>query len=250
LEERLTGLGDLKRKYGRTLDDVIAFGEQTTRRARELEELIADADEIDSIVSKSRAEVAERAGALSEAREANAAVVTGEVASHLADLGLASARVEIDLEMTAPGPTGADHPVLRFASDSRLDPGPVGSVASGGELSRLVLALRLATRSEATTTLVFDEVDTGIGGSTALAMGKKLRALSRDGQVLCVTHLAQVASHADTHYVVERAESGVASVRRVTGDGRVTEVSRMLAGQPDSEAGQTAAAELLATASG
>ena len=248
LEERLTALGDLKRKYGRTLEEVIEYGEQTATRAIELEELIADADEIDSIVSRSRADVGERAQALGRARRETAADVCREVAAHLSDLGLASARVEIDLEEIEPGPNGFDRPILRFASDSRLEPGPVGSVASGGELSRLVLALRLATRSETTTTLVFDEVDTGIGGSTALAMGKKLRALAQGGQVLCVTHLAQVAAHADTHYVVERADSGVASVRKVIDDDRVTEISRMLAGQPDSAAGQTAAAELLALA--
>lgn len=249
LEERLTGLGDLKRKYGRTLEEVIAYGDQTASRATELEELIADADEIDSIVARSRGEVADRAEDLSKARNESAAAVSDEVASHLSDLGLGSAKVQIRLEKTDLGPSGADRPVLLFASDARLEPGPVGSVASGGELSRLVLALRLATRSESTTTLVFDEVDTGIGGSTALEMGKKLRALATGGQVLCVTHLAQVAAHADTHYVVERAGSGVATVRKVTDDDRVTEISRMLAGQPDSEAGQVAASELLALAS-
>lgn len=249
LEERLTALGDLKRKYGRTLDDVIAYGEQTAQRAKELEDLVSDADEIDAIVDRCRAEVADRGESLSHARKKTAATVTHQVADHLADLGLGSARMEVDFETVDPGPSGIDRPVLRFASDARLVPGPIGSVASGGELSRLVLALRLATRSETTTTLVFDEVDTGIGGTTALAMGKKLRALSGGGQVLCVTHLAQVAAHADTHYVVERDESGVARVTKVSADDRVTEISRMLAGQPDSEAGQNAASELLALAS-
>ena len=115
------------------------------------------------------------------------------------------------------------------------------------ELSRLVLAIRLATKSKSTATLVFDEVDTGIGGKTALAMGAKLADLARDRQVLCVTHLAQVAAHADTHYVVERDAGGVAHLRHVIGDDRVTEIARMLAGQPDSLATTTAAAELLAT---
>ncbi|HEX6219657.1 MAG TPA: DNA repair protein RecN, partial [Acidimicrobiia bacterium] len=209
----------------------------------------ADADEIDSIVARSRARMSECAEALTEARTEIAAMVGRVVAEHLADLGLASARVEIDLEPVDPGPNGADRPVLLFASDARLEPGPVSAVASGGELSRLVLALRLATKSETTSTLVFDEVDTGIGGSTALAMGAKLRELARHEQVLCVTHLAQVAAHADTHYVVERDDSGVARVRKVTDAERVTEITRMLAGQPESEAGQTAAAELLALAS-
>jgi DNA repair protein RecN (Recombination protein N) len=124
-------------------------------------------------------------------------------------------------------------------------------VASGGELSRLVLALRLATRVESSATLVFDEVDTGIGGATALSMGIKLAELAATAQVLCVTHLAQVAAHADTHYVGERAEgSGAANDRQVSDADRITEITRMLAGQPESEAGKTAAAELLASASG
>jgi DNA repair protein RecN (Recombination protein N) len=139
---------------------------------------------------------------------------------------------------------------MTFASDSRLEPGDVASVASGGELSRLVLALRLATRSDDATTLVFDEVDTGIGGKTALAMGAKLAELARASQVLCVTHLPQVAAHADTHFVVERGDDGPARVRRVEDDDRVAEIARMLAGLPDSEAGRTAAAELLDGARG
>jgi DNA repair protein RecN (Recombination protein N) len=170
---------------------------------------------------------------------------------HLADLGLGTAQVEIALLPVDSGPRGSDRVELRFSSDARIEPGPVASVASGGELSRLVLALRLATRVESSATLVFDEVDTGIGGATALSMGIKLAELAATAQVLCVTHLAQVAAHADTHYVVERAEgSGAANVRQVSDADRITEITRMLAGQPESEAGKTAAAELLAIASG
>jgi DNA repair protein RecN (Recombination protein N) len=124
----------------------------------------------------------------------------------------------------------------------------VTKVASGGELSRLVLALRLATRDRSAATLVFDEVDTGIGGTTALAMGKKLADLARTAQVLCVTHLPQVAAHADRHYVVSRAKDGIARVGPVEGDGRVMEIARMLAGLPESQAGRSVAAELLADA--
>jgi DNA repair protein RecN (Recombination protein N) len=113
----------------------------------------------------------------------------------------------------------------------------------------LVLAVRLAGRSGDAATLVFDEVDAGLGGVTALAMGRKLADLGKQGQTLCVTHLPQVAAHADVHYVVSR-EGSSAKVARVTGDSRVREVTRMLAGLPESEAGQTAAEELLATVSG
>ena len=249
LEGRLTAMGDLKRKYGRTLEEVIEYGEETSRRVAELEGLIADADHIDSIVATARSEVGVAAERLRTGRVRAAAQLAGEVEGHLADLGLDSARVVIDLQAVEPGPSGADRAEIGFASDTRLDPGPIGSVASGGELSRLVLALRLATRSESVATLVFDEVDTGIGGKTALAMGAKLAQLATQSQVLCVTHLAQVAAHADTHYVVDRGEDGVARVRLASEDDRVTELSRMLAGQPESDASRTAAAELLGIAS-
>lgn len=249
LEERLTAIGDLKRKYGKTLDDVMAFGEEAARRADELEALINDGDRIDSQISKAQGEVRDTGARLHAARVAAADAVAGEMQDHLSDLGLASARVSIEVTEVEPGRSGTDRIRMRFASDSRLDPGDVGSVASGGELSRLVLALRLATRSTGTSTLVFDEVDTGIGGKTALAMGSKLAQLADTSQVLCVTHLPQVAAHADTHYVVDRPDGDAAVVRLVEDDDRVEEITRMLAGLPESEAGRTAAAELLEGAS-
>jgi DNA repair protein RecN (Recombination protein N) len=245
MEARLTAIGDLKRKYGRTIEDVLAFGEEASRRVEELQALIDDADRIDSLIARARGQVRARADQLHEVRSAAAMEVTKRMHTHLTDLGLSSARVSVDVHQTEPGPSGADRVVMEFASDSRLQKGDVGAVASGGELSRLVLALRLATRSKEVSTLVFDEVDTGIGGKTALAMGAKLAELAKSSQVLCVTHLPQVAAHSDTHYVVERPGDGAAGVRLVSGTERVEEIARMLAGLPESEAGKTAAAELL-----
>ena len=118
-------------------------------------------------------------------------------------------------------------------------------MASGGELSRLVLAIRLAGGVADVPVVAFDEIDAGIGGSTALAMGSKLAALSEGRQVLVVTHLPQVAAFADTHFVVERTGTA-ATVRKVEGDERVEELSRMLGGLPESEQGRGHAAELLA----
>jgi DNA repair protein RecN (Recombination protein N) len=248
LESRLTLMGDLKRKYGRSLAEVIDYGEEVRRRVEELDVLIRDSDHVDELVDRCKGEVRAQAAALSKARHEVAVTVAKRMTEHLGDLGLGSARVDLDLREVEPGPSGADRVVMAFASDSRLEPGDVSVVASGGELSRLVLALRLATRADDASTLVFDEVDTGIGGKTALAMGAKLAELAKASQVLCVTHLPQVAAHADTQFVVERIDGGPARVRRVEADERVTEIARMLAGLPDSEAGRTAAAELLAGA--
>jgi DNA repair protein RecN (Recombination protein N) len=135
-----------------------------------------------------------------------------------------------------------------FASDDRLDPGPVAKVASGGELSRLVLALRLAAGAGEAESVVFDEIDAGVGGQTAIAVGAKLAALASSRQVLVVTHLPQVAAHADTHWVVDRVAEE-ATVRQVADEARVEELTRMLAGIPDSERGREAASELLVRAS-
>jgi DNA repair protein RecN (Recombination protein N) len=248
LEDRLTAIGELKRKYGRTLADVMEYGELAADRVSELENLVDDADDIESLVMETRETARTAAGRLSRQREQLAAEVAKAVMGHLTDLALGSASVEVVVATNDLGPTGVDRVEMLFASDSRLTPAPIANVASGGELSRLVLALRLATQSVTAETLVFDEVDTGIGGRTALAMGEKLAALARESQVLCVTHLPQVAAHADTHYVVERGPDGAAHARQVEGEERVTEITRMLAGLPDSRAGRSAASELLSGA--
>jgi DNA repair protein RecN (Recombination protein N) len=133
---------------------------------------------------------------------------------------------------------------LLFASDAALQPAPVNRIASGGELSRLILALRLAAGTDDASIIVFDEIDAGIGGTIALAMGRKLKALSRGRQVFCVTHLPQVAAFADRHFVVRR-EGNVAAVSQAEGEQRLEELSRMLAGVPDSVQGRGHAAELL-----
>jgi DNA repair protein RecN (Recombination protein N) len=247
IEKRLNMLGELKRKYGRTLDEVLEFGAEAVKRVEVLEDLLARAAQIDDLVNKRREAVVRTGRSLSETRAATAKRVEEGVTMHLGALGLKRAIVDIVLEQVEPGPSGLDRASFLFASDPGLVPGPIADVASGGELSRLVLALRLATRSRDIDTLVFDEVDAGVGGATALALGEKMAELSRSTQVLCVTHLPQVAARADRHFVIERS-GAVATVRRVEGDDRVSELSRMLSGIPESTAGRDAAAELLAGA--
>jgi DNA repair protein RecN (Recombination protein N) len=244
VEQRLTALGDLKRKYGKTLDDVLEFGTDAARRASELESLLEEASAIEDLVVATGKDVIETGSELTAARGSAIARIEEDAKEHLAVLGLPSVALRFVVEATEPGSSGADRIELLFASDDRLEAGAVQDVASGGELSRLVLALRLATRSQDTTTLVFDEVDAGVGGATALALGRKLAELAQSCQVLCVTHLPQVAAFADAHYVIDRAGTS-AMVRLVEGEERLTELSRMLAGLPESERGREAAAELL-----
>lgn len=248
VKARLTLIGDLKRKYGRTLDDVIDFGVSARARQTELAELLDAAGRIESDIAEARAALDKAGRRLTESRTRTAEEIARVTEEHLADLGLKRARLLVNVTpLKAPGAHGVDQVEILFSSDEHLEPGPIASVASGGELSRLVLAFRLATRASGTQTLVFDEVDSGVGGATALALGRKIAILAEDTQVLCVTHLPQIAAFADAHHVVGR-DGTRATLRRVSGEERLEEISRMLAGLPDSQAGQDAAAELLATA--
>jgi DNA repair protein RecN (Recombination protein N) len=142
---------------------------------------------------------------------------------------------------------GADAATVLFASDASLTPGAISSIASGGELSRLVLALTLASGGADTEVVAFDEIDAGIGGETALAMGHKLASLAATRQVICVTHLPQVAAFADKHYVVVRHGTATTITETLDTD-RTEELSRMLAGLSSSEKGREHAEELLTLA--
>jgi DNA repair protein RecN (Recombination protein N) len=250
VEARLTLLGDLRRKYGADLEEVLAFGKAAEGRAGELVGLLDRAATIDSDLDSLGEELQATAMRLTAARRKAGTKLTKAAVKHLLELGFTDPVVTVDVIDGDLGPWGRDEVHLLFASDSRLTPGEVGRVASGGELSRLVLALRLAgTSGSEAQVLVFDEIDAGIGGATALAMGRKLAALSADYQVLCVTHLPQVAAFAQTHYVIDR-QGATATVNLVEGNERTDQIAQMLAGLPDSQRGREAAAELLALAGG
>ncbi len=244
VEHRLALLGDLKRKYGDDLDAVLEFGSAAAVRATELDELLDRAEDLATEVVATEQRVVDVGRDLHMARTATSGGIVKHALGHLEELGFSNPVLELVVESIDPGPFGADSPTLRFASDRSLRPGPLARVASGGELSRIVLALRLATTAADAATVAFDEIDAGVGGQIALALGEKLASLAGDRQVLCVTHLPQVAAFANEHFVVERSGT-VASVHRVEGEGRLEEISRMLAGLPDSERGKEHAAELL-----
>jgi DNA repair protein RecN (Recombination protein N) len=172
-----------------------------------------------------------------------AAAVTQELAA----LGMAGARFEVALAPAAIGPSGADAVEFRFAAH-RGPTRPLAKGASGGELSRVMLALEVAALAKTApgdaSTLVFDEVDQGVGGAAALAVAERLARLGRRRQVIVVTHLPQIAAAAD-HQVVVAKTDGVTTVEAVTGEARRAEVARMLAGMEDSRAARRHAAELL-----
>lgn len=246
-EQRYHVLTDLRRRYGPGLADVLSYGKEAAARSEELTDLLARADAVTGEVAAAAARLEEAGERLREARTEAGARLAAAARAHLVELGFVRPALAVAVEPGPPGPGGADVCRLRFASDDRLALGDVAKVASGGELSRLVLALRLAGGAGEAATVAFDEIDAGVGGVTALALGRKLAALAERRQVLCVTHLPQVAAFGETHYVVTR-DGNVATVERVDGERRVAELARMLAGLPDSERGKEAASELMAIA--
>jgi DNA repair protein RecN (Recombination protein N) len=240
-------LRELTRKYGETLSDVRTYADETRRRLTELESYEARAAELERSRDVSRQEAADAAASLSRARLAGAGSLAEAITPHLRDLAMPAATFGVVVEPADPTDDGADRVTFLISANPGEPPRPLGKVASGGELSRAMLAARVVL-SEAPPTLVFDEVDAGIGGEAGAAVGRLLADLAGTHQVLVVTHLAQVAAYADAQVVVEKREQGkrtVASAETVTGEERVGELSRMLAGVGESAHARSHAAELL-----
>jgi DNA repair protein RecN (Recombination protein N) len=237
INARLDALDRLKRKHGGSLEEVVG-------QAAMMRTIVEDFDGRDERLVELRARfvtaseaLADAARMLTDARRKAASALTKSVAAELRDLALASARFEVRFEpLPEIGPDGAEHVEFAFSANAGEPLRPLARVASGGELSRVLLALvvSLAERRERTA-LVFDEIDTGVGGTTATAVAARLGRLAADGQVVCVTHLAQIAAWADRHYVLDKSERGATttiSVREIGGNAeRETELARMLSGE-------------------
>ena len=251
IQARRAQLHDLRRKYGETLADVLAYADDARARLAELESHDARAAALDAERAAALGRVAQAAAVVAAARRKGAPVLAAEVESRLRELAMPRASVVVDVAGDGP----ADDVRFLLAANPGEATLPLAKVASGGELARAMLALRLALMSRHGgsdgRTLVFDEVDAGIGGEAALAVGRALADLGGDAQVLVVTHLPQVAAFAEHQIAVSKAEAGgrTASTAEPLDDaGRVVELSRMLSGQPDSAAARGHAEELLAVA--
>jgi DNA repair protein RecN (Recombination protein N) len=246
--ERRQHLRTLRRKYGDTLAEVIAFRDEARRRWDELHGYEGHVARLE--IERREGELAERAAAavVARARRAAAASLAAAVEQRVRNLAMPHAVLAVTVGDDDPG----DDVVFELAANPGSPPQPLTKVASGGELARTMLALRLVL-TEAPATLVFDEVDAGIGGSAATAVGEALADLGRRHQVFVVTHLAQVAALADTQVRVSKAVVGrggaattVAEAELLAGDDRVAEVARMLSGTPESAAALEHARALLA----
>jgi DNA repair protein RecN (Recombination protein N) len=265
VQDRLATLGGLTRRYAEDIDGVLAWAEQARERLTGLDD---DDERVRALSARRDAllgMLSDRAGELSAARRAAAARLQLAVGAELEGLAMASASLPvevrrrpdphglvIDAERVAFGPNGVDEVELQLIAHAGAPARPLHKGASGGELSRVMLALEIVLAGADTVPcFVFDEIDAGVGGRAAVEVGRRLAGLARTAQVIVVTHLPQVAAFADSHVVVARSERDhvvSSDVDLVDGDTRLRELSRMLAGLEDSASARDHAQELLASA--
>lgn len=239
IQARLDLLRRLSRKYG---------GASTAEMARKLQEIekeLASFESLDEQLEqaarreKALAQAYQQAAArLTASREALARQFERDMEQQLKELNMAGTRFSVQLQPCAPGPRGNETAVFRIAPNRGEDLQPLSKIASGGELSRMMLAIKsVSARREGVPSMIFDEIDTGISGRAAQVVGEKMAAIARERQVLCVTHLQQIAALADRHYLVEKFFDGERTRTRLTllsGEARVNEIARMLGGDPES----------------
>jgi DNA repair protein RecN (Recombination protein N) len=239
LEERVTRLETLKRKYGGSVPEVIAFGAVAAERLRKIESRGEDLERLIREIAAARRIVAEAGAELSAKRKAAAPKLARNVTAHLRDLGFQKAEFSVALRgHTEPSAHGLEAAEFLFAPNPGEPAKPLKAIASSGEISRVMLAVKSSLAAQDTVALlVFDEIDANVGGEIAHAVGAKMQALSKAHQVLCISHLPQVAALADAQFVVTKDFSGGRTISRlqsVTGKARVEEIARMLGGKSDS----------------
>lgn len=257
VEERRHAVAELKRRYGPELADVLAWWAQANQTVSQTDDADARIDALRHELAAAAEETRAAAAALTSVRREGAARLGTAVTAELRDLAMPDARLDVDVatvaDLDAFTADGADTVTLLLSPHSGADPRPLDRGASGGELSRVMLAVEVVLAGDASVgTFVFDEVDAGIGGKVAVEVGRRLARLARSSQVVVVTHLPQVAAFADRHVVVTKGADGqvtATSVNVVDGPDRVRELVRMLSGLEDSQSGAEHATELLELAS-
>lgn len=255
IEQRLKLISDLKRKYGRTVEDVIDFGKDAGTKLNELENAEALAAELDAKLDKLKAEYNVAADELSKVRRAAGERLKRDVLNELKDLGMAKAMFDVALSDASGGePRKGGRETAEFMLSA--NPGeplkPLEKVASGGELSRIMLCFKsIFADNDRVPTLIFDEIDTGISGRTAAVVGEKMLGIAKKHQVICVTHLAQIAALAEAHLMVRKYDDGkntFVETRQLNEEEKVQRIAQMMDGESDSPSALTHARELIARA--
>ena len=253
VEERLDALDRLERKHGGSVESVLDHAKRCREEIARLENAEGRGAEAEAALVEAERRHEELGERLSKGRAKAADPLEKKVAKELESLAMPGATLQVVLEPHPDGfgASGRETVELRVAPNPGIDPAPLRDAASGGELSRVMLALSGLGEGAGAGTLVFDEIDAGVGGNTARVVGERLRALGEGRQVVCITHLPQVASLAETHFRLEKdvgGERATATVQRLDGEGVVEEIRRMLGGERSDEAATRHARELLAAA--
>ena len=239
LEQRVSMFETLKRKYGASIPEVIAFGERATERMRKIEGRDAELERLTNEIDKLRMQMNRAGEALRKLRTKAAPKLSDNIRRNLQDLGFKQSEFQAKLyALDEPRASGLDSVELLFSPNPGEPLKPLRTIASSGEISRLMLAIKSALAShDAIPVLVFDEIDTNVGGEIAHAVGAKMETLGRDHQVLCITHLPQVAAVASAHFVVTKEVvrgRTFSQMRPISGKARREEIARMLGGKSDS----------------
>lgn len=249
MQDRLLVLRRLRRKYGESEAGILAFAATARAELERLEGSEASLGQIEEDLAAARAELGEISNRLSSLRRDKAETFASEVQAQLIELSLPKAQLSVRLLEKEPGDDGKDAVEFLFSANAGEEPRPLAKIASGGELSRVMLGLKIALAGRAgVPTLIFDEVDTGLGGRAAATMGRKLRELGRAYQVIVISHLPQVASQADVHFRIEKTEVDgrtASGLHRLDDDERVEEIARMLSGERIGESALAAAREMV-----
>ena len=251
VEARLDAIRLLKRKYGDTIEDILQYADGLAKKVDDLTFAEDRSQELTEQINDVQSRLTEVCDKLTSLRRTYAPEFEKAVEKELADLAMGNTRFEVSIEPTQPGPKGADAVEFLISPNPGEPVKPLVKIASGGEMSRIMLALKTVTARPEVPTLVFDEIDTGIGGRTAQVLGDKLASLAARCQVMCVTHLPQIASKARQHYTVDKTvESGRSFVRLniLKDEDRVMELARMLGGKESSSAAIQHAREMLSVA--
>jgi DNA repair protein RecN (Recombination protein N) len=252
VESRLDRLQRLKKKYGPTAKDMLAYLERSEKELGEMQRADDTLAELDKKLAAQSAALTEAAGRLTDARRAAAKLLEGRILGELRDLDMKSVRFSIDFSAGEPDATGADNVRFLMSANAGEELRPINRIASGGEMARIMLALKnVLAESDNIGTLVFDEVDAGVSGRAAEKVAEKMAEVSRRKQVLCVTHLPQLAAMADEHCSVEKAEKGGRTYTRVTKLDRAQrrgEIARLTGGSHVTQTMLDGAEELLSQA--
>jgi len=251
---RSSAISTLKRKYGNSIEAVLEFAEKARTELDDLRNSEKRRAQLAAELEKTQKQYESAAQKLTEIRRSTAAELKKKVEENLKDLGLGKSVFEVyiaDLEGEVPSADGKDYVEFMFSANPGEPKKPLRKVASGGEMSRIMLALKnVLADTDDIDTLIFDEIDTGISGNAATVVGMKMSSIARKKQVLAITHLPQIAAFADSHYLVEKLQGDdvtTSTLRLLTGDDRVREVARIMGGA-DSELAMRHAAELIVNA--